>query len=207
MNFLVLDFETLGVTTHTCPVVDCSHVTVNSEKMLSDNPYTFEEVVEMVDKTKFAVEQQVKEYGYVPEQDTIDWWRRQPAVVRKQVLPSVHDVDVKDWVKDFAQKIRIGPKIDLAFCRGTDFDPPILRRLLKDFGEAGVYEINLPFWKFRDTRSFFDGFFLFEAKNSFAPEDDENVWNEKFNKHDSEHDVAAEVLRLQVAHRLRADLI
>jgi len=210
MNFLVIDFETMGVITHTCPVVNCSYVTVNTDRMLSENPYTFEEVIELTTKVKFNVKQQVKEYGYIAEDDTVDWWKNQPKEVRLQALPSDHDVDVREWVSEFANFVSQGPEIDFGFCRGLDFDPPILRRLCSHFGKEEIFDIEngvLPYWKWRDTRSFFDGFFLFEASNSFVPEDDEEEWNKKFIMHDSRHDVVAEVLRLQAVYRIRKDLL
>ena len=42
--------------------------------------------------------------------------------------------------------------------------------------------------------------------NSFCPISDESKWNKIFQQHDSTHDIAADVLRLQTLTRLDNDM-
>ena len=63
----------------------------------------------------------------------------------------------------------------------------------------------LMFWRVRDTRTFIDAKFDFKTKNGFVPVSDEAYWSEAFKEHDSIHDIAADILRLQAIHRAEND--
>jgi hypothetical protein len=64
----------------------------------------------------------------------------------------------------------------------------------------------IPFWRVRDTRTYIDASFDFSTKNGFVPIADEEYWNNNFKAHDSVHDVAADILRLQTIHRAQHDM-
>ena len=71
--------------------------------------------------------------------------------------------------------------------------------------------LNIPhcsncLWKVRDVRTFIDAKFDFSTRSGFVPLADEKYWNEAFVAHDSTHDVAADVLRLQAIYRAENDL-
>lgn len=64
----------------------------------------------------------------------------------------------------------------------------------------------LRFYKVRDVRTYIDAKFNFTTKSGFVPLADEKYWGETFVAHDSSHDVAADVLRLQAIFRAENDL-
>ena len=59
---------------------------------------------------------------------------------------------------------------------------------------ADEMDKRLKFWKVRDTRSYIEGAFGFDFDNKFLPDKD---CEEKFVAHDSRHDIAVDLLRLQ----------
>jgi hypothetical protein len=78
--------------------------------------------------------------------------------------------------------------------RSNTFDPIILYRLATDVNRMDDISNRLKHWNVRDTRTFID------AKLSFAPNVTSFVldeWKEKFEAHNSIHDVAIDVMRLQ----------
>jgi hypothetical protein len=64
----------------------------------------------------------------------------------------------------------------------------------------------LRWWRVRDTRTWIDAKFNFSQKNGFIPVADTDYWAKYFVAHDSTHDVAADILRLQAIHRAEHDL-
>ena len=64
----------------------------------------------------------------------------------------------------------------------------------------------LKFYKARDVRSHIDAKFNYTTRNGFVPVADEEYWKTAFIAHDSSHDVAADVMRLQTIHRAEHDL-
>ena len=64
----------------------------------------------------------------------------------------------------------------------------------------------IPYWKNRDTRTFIDAKFNFTTKNGFIPVENKELWEEVFKAHDSTHDIAADILRLQAIHRAEHDM-
>ena len=73
-------------------------------------------------------------------------------------------------------------------------------------GQSKLMNEYLKFWKVRDVRTFIDAKFDFSTRSGFVPLADEKYWNEAFVAHDSTHDVAADVLRLQAIYRAENDL-
>ena len=64
----------------------------------------------------------------------------------------------------------------------------------------------LRWWRVRDIRTWIDAKFDFSTKNGFVPIADVEYWENTFIGHDSTHDVAADVLRLQAIHRAENEL-
>ena len=64
----------------------------------------------------------------------------------------------------------------------------------------------LKYWSVRDTRTFIDAKFDFPKLNAFVPVSDTAKWEYNFKAHDSKHDVAADILRLQAITRAENDL-
>ena len=64
----------------------------------------------------------------------------------------------------------------------------------------------LKFYTVRDVRTHIDAKFDYSTKSGFVPVADEEYWKKAFIAHDSTHDVAADILRLQAIHRAENDL-
>jgi hypothetical protein len=199
-NF-ILDYESIGNFVFDCPVINCAYFVFDWERFTSDNPYTFEELIESIKMDKFDLEDQ-KKYGYKPKQENIDWWMGQSKEARKQLFPSDKDITQKQFVSNITNYLT-PYKIDCWWSRANCFDPVLLQRQFVDVSSNEDLNKLLKFWKMRDIRTYIDTRFNFEnKKNGFCPEEDEKAWDAKFILHNSIHDVAADILRLQRIERL-----
>jgi len=196
----ILDMETIGQSIFTIPVVNCAYTIFDWDRFTSTKPYTFEEIVESVKLDKLDVQYQVKEQGCIIKQSDLDWWKDQGAFALKQIRPSKeNDILPDQFISNL--KAYIGTtKVNKWWSRANVFDPVILQRLVERSSKHDMVEMNklLPYWNVRDTRTFIDTRFDFKLKyNSFCPMEDEGEWNNKFVKHYSPHDIAADILRMQ----------
>lgn len=208
MKFLILDFETFGQNPTSCPVIDCSYFAFDWERFFSERePYTFAELIESIQRLKLDVTEQNKKYGTIVEQSTLDFWLSQSKEVRQLIKPGPHDLSVLEFVELFTDYLdSVGP-ISKWWSRANTFDPVILERLFNYVGQRDVLQKYLKWWDVRDIRTFIDAKFDFKLKkNGFCPFDDETKWNEVFMTHNSIHDTAADILRMQKIVRIENDL-
>ena len=77
---------------------------------------------------------------------------------------------------------------------------------MRDTGRTIELNQYLPYYNVRDIRTYIDAKFDFKGKNNIVPLADEEYWNEAFVAHNSSHDVAADILRLQTIYRLENGL-
>ncbi len=192
-NHFIFDFETLGQNTQTCPVIDCSFIVVQEDSM-GNNEYTFDALVNSCSKIKLDVSEQVKKYGYKVEKSTVKWWESQGEEARKNIAPKASDVSLREFCEEVLSYLNGFSKIDYWWARSNTFDPIILERLFRDCGLIDEFNQVLKFWAVRDTRSFINGALGFDFSDKFIP--DEKL-KEKFVAHDSRHDVAMDILRMQ----------
>ena len=195
-NHFILDFETFGQNVFTCPVINCAMYIFDWDRFTT-NPYTFEELVRDIRLLKLDVTSQVKEHGCVIEKSSIDFWSSMPSDVKAQIKPKKDDISVLQFCEIVLDYLK-DKDIQYWWSRSNTFDPVILNRLFKYYKMSLKLDESLKYWRVRDTRTYYDAKFFFELKsNGFIPIDDHVKWNEIFHKHDSVHDLAAEVLRLQ----------
>jgi hypothetical protein len=199
-NF-ILDYESIGNYVMDCPLINCAYFVFDWERFTSDNPYTFEELIEHIRLDKFDLKDQ-KRYGYVPKKENVNWWMQQCKEARSQLIPSEHDITQAQFVHNITQYLK-SYRIDFWWSRANCFDPVLLQRQFVDVSSNDELNKLLKYWKMRDIRTYIDTRFNFKnKKNSLCPEDDEAAWNAKFIQHNSVHDVAADILRLQRIERL-----
>jgi hypothetical protein len=203
-NF-IFDMETIGANVMVCPVVDMSYTTFVWQRFI-DKPYTFEELVDSVKTVKLSVVDQMKNYNCSFKKEDVQWWEKLPKHARDKIKASSSDLTVVDFCATILKYFRERESIDYWWSRGNTFDPVILDRLMKATGNADACNQYLQFWKVRDVRTYIDAKFNFSTKSGFVPLADEKYWNETFVAHDSSHDVAADVLRLQAIFRAENDL-
>lgn len=201
---LIIDFETLGQDAHECAVIDCSAMIFDWERF-SQDPYTTESIVE-TKRFKLSVLDQVKNYGWKVEKNTVQFWEEQSPEVRAKIIPKKDDLTVKEFVKQFQQLLMESPKINYWWSRSNTFDPIILYRIFT--AEDKLLHLNeyLKYWRVRDTRTYIDAKLDFPKENGFVPISDKNKWDRVFKQHDSSWDILADVLRFQQIYRAENDL-
>lgn len=203
-NF-ILDFETLSTDTSNCAAIDCAYTLFEWERF-TENPYTFEELIDTIKHTKLDVEDQVKNYGYKITKSTLNWWKDQDKEVRDKIKPSSSDVTIDIFIDSILDMVK-DKKVKYWWSRSNTFDPIILYRMATDLNKISDINTYLPYYGIRDIRTFIDAKFSFQNKtNGFIPMEDGDKWSRLFKQHNSIHDVAADILRLQVLTRFEHDL-
>lgn len=202
----ILDFETMGQDALRCPAVDCAIATFQWDRFL-DEPYTFEELTGRFGgsshcaRLKLSVQDQVQNYGAKIEKNTVQFWESQPAKVRQHIKPLPDDLTQEQFCDMFISFLANSPKIEYWWSRANVFDPLILWRIMTDCNRHHSLNEYLMFWRVRDTRTFIDAKFNFTTKNGFVPVADTEYWETAFEEHNSVHDIAADIMRLQTIHR------
>ena len=175
-------------------------------RFISDKPYTFEELVSSVKRFKLDVKHQVEEYGFAIEQDTLNFWQSTAPETRARINPKKDDLTVKQFGNQLIEMLAGSKKVDYWWTRGNNFDPPIIWRLMRKAGKYHDFNQYVLFHRLRDIRTFIDAKLDFGQINGFIPVTDEQYWNATFKPHNSQHDVAADVMRLQTITRIENDM-
>lgn len=202
---LVIDFETFGQNQVTCPIINCSAYTFDWGRF-QEKPYSFEELLENITTFKVDVKDQVNNYGQVVEMETVNFWEKQEASVRKQAMPTKNDLSLEKFCNEFLKYLTKQPKIEYWWSRNNGYDPIIIWNAFRKAGNKMLLDEYIRFWRLRDTKTYIDAKFDFDQDNSFVPVQDTTYWEKTFKKHDSAHDVAADILRLQTIYRAENDL-
>jgi len=187
-NACIFDFETLSQEQTNGVVLSMAMLNFAESRFIGDMAYTFDELVENTHTIKFNVEEQVKKYKRQINKDTLDWWSQQGDLAKKQLKPSEDDVSIDQLYKFFI--LNKSANVKKVYTRGNTFDPIFLEYIMRQIHKPMPYD----WWEVRDTRSLIEGLsWGTDLKNSFTPEGCEN-----FIAHDPKHDIAMDVMRLQV---------
>jgi len=186
---VIYDFETLSQDTQRGVVTSFALLSFSEKRYIKD-PYSYEELVESCAYIKFDVEEQVKTFKRTMSKDTVDWWAEQGDEAKKQIRPSPEDKSIYALYELLINSCEC-PKIKKSYTRGNTFDPMFLQYLMDDTGHQNPFH-----WRtIRDTRSMIEGMsFGMDLDNSFMPG---NLVS-KFLKHNPCHDVAMDVMRMQL---------
>lgn len=197
----ILDYETMGQDVFTIPVINCAYVVFDWDRFTSDKPYTFNELIHSIRQDKFNFKEQIEAGSKFKKRD-LDWWMSQGEEAKKQIMPSSADITVKQFCDNIISYLD-SVKVSRWWSRSNTFDPILLHRNFNDFSSREELDRVLPFWLIRDIRTYIDTRYDFRLKkNGFCPIDDEDLWNKHFIPHNSIHDVAADILRLQRIERV-----
>tara|TARA_B110000503_G_scaffold128289_1_gene199054 strand:- start:1949 stop:2593 length:645 start_codon:yes stop_codon:yes gene_type:complete len=203
----IFDFETIGQNSRVIPAIDVSYTTFDWDRFTS-NPYSFKELVLGMEQAKFDIKDQMVNHGCKYSEADLKWWLEQPAELRRNLKPSAErDLTASQFMTVLLDYLRSAGKINNWWSRGNTFDPIILERIAENANQK--YEISslLRHWAVRDTRTFIDAKFNFNIDpNGFVPVSNVEKWEHNFKAHDSKHDVAADILRLQSITRAEHDL-
>jgi hypothetical protein len=200
MKHCIIDFETMGIDTNNCVVIDMSALVFDWDKFTSDKPYNFGDI-QSVQKYKFDIREQVSLYNFTIDKSTVAFWESQPSDVRKNIVPKATDISLEQFAEQFISYLIPHGKISNWWSRSNSFDPIILWRLFEAIGKKNQVMEYLPHWSLRDTRSWIDAKLDFPRKNGFCPIEDTQLWDKTFKAHDSAWDILADVLRLQAIER------
>jgi hypothetical protein len=194
-NCVIYDFETLGQDQRKSVVLSMAALAFNEERFISDNPYTYEELLYSAKFIKFNAQNQVSKYNRTIDKDTLEWWSKQPQEARKSLTPSKDDVLLVELYPFIMDLIDDPGNVKKVYTRGNTFDPMFLQYLLEDIGKKDPF----PWWSVRDTRSMLEGMaYGSDITNKFIPEELKSV----FVHHDPIHDISMDVMRLQTLARI-----
>lgn len=182
-----------------------SFMVFDTDKMISDKPYTTRSIID-VKKLKLSVKDQVDNYKYEVDQDTLEFWAKQSQEVRDMIKPAKSDITVNEFTDEFVKYLSGTGKIDYWWSRSNTFDPIILWRLFDDCNKGKRLANYIKHWDLRELRTYMEAKFNFEIKNNFTPIADEEFWEKVFKQHDSSWDVLADGLRMQSIIRAESDL-
>jgi len=186
---VIYDFETLGQDQLRSVVVSFAMLSF-SEKRYIENPYSYEELVDSCKYIKFDVEEQTTYFNRKISIDTVKWWNSQGAEAKKQIRPSSADKSILQLYEFIINNCEC-LKIKKSYSRGNTFDPMFLQYLMEQTEHTDPFHWNTV----RDTRSMIEGMsFGMNLNNGFTPSD----LVSKFVKHDPCHDIAMDVMRMQL---------
>jgi hypothetical protein len=201
----IFDMETLGPRVMHCPVVDMAYTTFEWDRFIK-NPYTFQELATNIKVVKLCVKDQVDNYGCKFTKKDVEWWETLPKFARDKLKRTPEDLTVVEFCDTILKYLRDEVKIDYWWSRGNTFDPVIIGRLMDQTDNEYLFNEYLKFHKVRDVRTHIDAKFDYSTKNGFVPITDVDYWHKYFVEHNSSHDVAADVMRLQAIHRGENDM-
>ena len=195
MKNFILDFETFGQDVLSVPIINCAFMRFDTDRFVSDDPYTYDELLDTAQVLKLSVEKQVRD-GYVIEPSSLDFWSKVDPAAKKQLVPRADDLTYDQFCDSMLSYLG-KDKVDYWWSRSNTFDPILLWRIFNDAGKIEKLQWKLKFWRVRDIRTYIDAKTDFQLDmNGFIPIG-KAEWDAKFKLHDSKHDITADVLRLQ----------
>lgn len=124
-------------------------------------------------------------HGRTVSASTIKWWREQSQEAQESVMhgETFNVDDVMDLLTEFIGDAQV-------YCRGTDFDPPILASLYRMVGQKAPWKYN----QVRDVRTYIDA-----RSGGTKGYLDEWIKPEWLIAHNSLHDCIRDALQMQQA--------
>lgn len=190
-DFLI-DFESLS----TIPESAIVEVSIVPFKDDPENPMTFQELVAKGKKFKLDLASQKGKRHIMTS--TVEWWKKQDAEARKNLIPAPGDLTINDAVDQILEFLKAN-NCDVwssqLWCRGMSFDIPIWISMLQErFGVKDTGKLEpTAFWNGRDVRTAIEaialtrGLTMTPLCKGMLP---------GFVMHDSIHDCAKDVLML-----------
>lgn len=153
INDYVIDYETMATQPDT--VVLCCAITRFVRGKIPDWDTLMKDTVFF----KLDINSQVGNRAI--DQDTLDWWDRQPKELKDRLfLPSTEDISMDEFVegiKSFFEKYPPDNK-SVLFCRGAEFDHPITADVIRKHGGGYSEKFKpIPFWNRKCLRSYIGG--------------------------------------------------
>lgn len=189
-NAIIYDYETLSSDPQTGVVLSMAALAFDESRYVT-NPYTYDELLETAKYIKFNVEEQVRVYGRKIQKETVEWWSKQDKAAKHCLAPSPDDRSIADLPSFMRHLVRDPSTIQRVYTRGNTFDPIFTESVIKMLRHVDPYHWSTV----RDTRSMIEGLSWGSGlDNGFMVEG----LADRFVKHDPVHDIAMDVMRMQV---------
>jgi hypothetical protein len=206
MKLVWIDFETMGDDVlEPCAAIDMSIIVGDTDKMLSDNPYSCKDLV-LAKRFKLSIADQVTNHGFVVQDSAVKFWQEVSPEARKHIKPSKEDLTVEQFINELINHLNYIGKFDYWFSRGNTFDPIILQRLFKVVGKTYTFKEYFRYNRVQDMRTHINAKMDNPVTTNIIPIQDDQFWKSVFVEHDSCWDVLADLLRYQTILRLENDL-
>ena len=206
MKLVWIDFETMGDDVlEPCAAIDMSIIVGDTDKMLSDNPYSCKDLV-LAKRFKLSIADQVTNHGFVVQDSAVKFWQEVSPEARKHIKPSKEDLTVEQFINELINHLNSIGKFDYWFSRGNTFDPIILQRLFKVIGKTYTFKEYFRYNRVQDMRTHINAKMDNPVTTNIIPIQDDQFWKSVFVEHDSCWDVLADLLRYQTILRLENDL-
>lgn len=206
MKLVWIDFETMGDDVlEPCAAIDMSIIVGDTDKMLSENPYSCKDLV-LAKRFKLSIADQVTNYGFVVQESAVKFWQEVSPEARKRIKPSKEDLTVEQFINELINHLNSIGKFDYWFSRGNTFDPIILQRLFKVVGKTYTFKEYFRYNRVQDMRTHINAKMDNPVTTNIIPIQDDQFWKSVFVEHDSCWDVLADLLRYQTILRLENDL-
>lgn len=197
-NHLMIDLETLAID-QDATVVNISLLPFN----LDEKGVTFEQLLERGQLLKLSLKEQ--EGKRTIDEKTVTWWKEQGEEVAKQLESSDEDLTLEQASQKIDALIKewgIDTQFVKGWCRGTDFDFPIIKSLLTQvWGEQAIFHMPCRFYNQRDVRTALDAYADIAGQKIILDE----KYIKGFLKHNSLHDCAKAIIELRYARSLTAN--
>lgn len=198
-NFI--DFETVGLPKERCAVLSLAgtYFTHDEFANLEVPDIHIDRFKNRGINLKFDLKSQVRDFERTYSKETIEWWKRQSEAAQLILAPDPdRDLQLKEGLEEFFKWVpETNPKETMWWCRGNNFDLPLLEELMI---VAGVQH-PIMFWNFRDVRSFIGGCML-DPSQDRVPLAQEQM--EGFVYHDGLSDCAKDVMMIMMSARYAA---
>lgn len=196
----MLDFETLGTSENA--VVTRIAIT---PFMFNQYDVTYEQLLNRSLYIALDVKDQIENYNRVVDKSTIEFWKTQSRELRQEsIKPTDNDLSLVDGlneIKNFLKEWGYDSKYSFTWCRGINFEAPIMNTMNKQAFPNDKYPI-LSYRLYHDCRTF--NWCMSSGKTDKYIPKDFNQLNHI--EHHAKHDAALDVYRMLKLLNLQEDL-
>lgn len=202
MKHLIYKYEILSQNLVDCAIAALAVLVFDDKRLVSDNPYTMDELREQVKFYKFDMAEQATEFNRRPQRSSLEWWKNNvdPKVQKWILAPTKTDISIENIPTIFQQVIDENLERDsFVISRGASFGVQITKNICHQFSKPLPWK----FWQENCSRSLLNGVLwqVEDTRNDFMPNDVEN-----YRRNNPIDECAIDVMRLQVTQRIIAGL-
>lgn len=197
-DFIIFDFETLGVTGWKNPVLSIG-VLAGEWEQVDDNQKSIDLLTSQGLEVFFNVKEQAQTFGREIDPSTLEWWESQGEEAQR-IFKAKDKRSIRDLPGTLSSYCRDAGvnKNTIVLIRAPHFDYPFLKAIYEDLD---LKENDMPFshWKVRDVRTIVDMHSGSDGKGYFP--NFSAYMKEKYGliKHNALHDIIIDIVQLKYA--------